>query len=242
MPYIINIPHSRGFKCENLQPLETSKRSIDINDLFLHAFFARLADSSSKTHEFETKFCKEINQIELDSSDELLDVLTDVDVGPKLRRFLNWLVGNDKDANIVVDSDNSVSAAVSSVQTLKEINISPSYLENTNQGIKISAWGVMANNANEKNITLNINGTTITSNNVSFNPIGVSWELEAIILRNSNELKAKGGGLVGAVSQSVLSTSMAYATDDSVTIKVTGQHDVASSGNITCNGILIETV
>lgn len=71
--------------------------SVDANDLFLYALFARFTLVNNETIEFETKFDQRTNTIELKIPPEmypLLDKLTGIKQGPDFKRYIAWLVGN----------------------------------------------------------------------------------------------------------------------------------------------------
>jgi len=67
------------------------------NDFFLYALFARIALSNNENIEFETKFDKETQTIELQLSDnnlQLFDQLVGMKRGPKFKQFIDWLIGS----------------------------------------------------------------------------------------------------------------------------------------------------
>lgn len=70
-----------------------------LNDLFLHALFARLAFKNNENYEFRTKYDPTTNIIELDIPDKYLDVLDQIigiQRGPKFKTFINWLIGSEQ--------------------------------------------------------------------------------------------------------------------------------------------------
>lgn len=93
-----------------IQSAMQTQTSFDtrLNDLFLHALFARLAFKNNENYEFKTKYHPSTNTIELDIPDKYLDVLdqvTGIQRGPNFKRFMNWMIGSeqlqgdDKDVN-----------------------------------------------------------------------------------------------------------------------------------------------
>jgi hypothetical protein len=70
-----------------------------LNDLFLHALFARLAFKNNETYEFRTKYNHHTNTIELDIPDKylgVLDQITGMQRGPNFKKFINWLIGSEQ--------------------------------------------------------------------------------------------------------------------------------------------------
>lgn len=69
----------------------------DSNDVLLYALFARIAMANNDVVEFETKYDKTLNQIELDVPDESLaifDQITGMQRGERFKQFINWLIGS----------------------------------------------------------------------------------------------------------------------------------------------------
>jgi hypothetical protein len=68
------------------------------NDIFLHALFARITLTNNETIEFETKFNRATNTIELQIEDRhraLFNQLTGIQRGPIFQEFVNWLIGSN---------------------------------------------------------------------------------------------------------------------------------------------------
>lgn len=75
------------------------QKSFDsrLNDLFLHALFARLAFKNNENYEFKTRYNPATNIIELDIPDkylEVLDQITGIQRGPNFQKFVSWLIGS----------------------------------------------------------------------------------------------------------------------------------------------------
>lgn len=84
-----------------IQAVIQSQQVFDtrLNDLFLHALFARLAFKNNENYEFRTKYEPSTNIIELDIPDKYLDVLDQIigiQRGPKFKTFINWLIGSEQ--------------------------------------------------------------------------------------------------------------------------------------------------
>lgn len=92
---------NQAFKRIGLTPQLTSAQRnnhTDVNDLFLHALFARIALSNNSSIEFQTTYNKESNEIELDIPDESLGIfnqITGMQRGEKFKQYINWLIGSE---------------------------------------------------------------------------------------------------------------------------------------------------
>lgn len=94
MPYSFPIPRGRGYivkdeekKCRDAGP------ELWARDVILHILHARVAASDGQTHEFDTIYDRDHNYIELDIPDCYLDFLETIEVGPRIQRYLRWLLG-----------------------------------------------------------------------------------------------------------------------------------------------------
>ncbi|MDP1710857.1 MAG: hypothetical protein Q8K86_00165 [Candidatus Nanopelagicaceae bacterium] len=68
-----------------------------LNDVFLHSMFARLAFSDNSTVEFETKYDKATNTIELLVPADKMPIfnqITGMKRGDNMQCFVNWLIGS----------------------------------------------------------------------------------------------------------------------------------------------------
>jgi hypothetical protein len=68
-----------------------------VNDFFLYAMFARVALSNDDNFEFETKYDKSTNTIELVIDDRVLPIfnqITGMKRGPNMQCYINWLIGS----------------------------------------------------------------------------------------------------------------------------------------------------
>lgn len=75
---------------------QTVNVTTTVNDFFLYALFARLTFSDNDKVEFQTKYDKSTDSIELQIPDKYLpvfDQMTGIGQGPRFKQFVNWLVG-----------------------------------------------------------------------------------------------------------------------------------------------------
>lgn len=94
-------------KVQSAPPSQPVVFDPTLNDLFLHALFARLAFKNNEKFEFQTKYNQNTNTIELDIPQQYLEVFDQVvgiQRGPNFKKFINWLIGSESlsglDSNI----------------------------------------------------------------------------------------------------------------------------------------------
>lgn len=77
----------------------TVSRVVEPNDLILYALLARLTLDDNRIIEFETKFDKKTQTIELQIAEKDLkffDQMMGMKRGPKFKRFIDWLIGSKR--------------------------------------------------------------------------------------------------------------------------------------------------
>ena len=88
----IPLPPSRGFQSEAVQAPNASRPKAAL-DMFMYSTFARFALNDGRNVELETRFDHESNSIELIVPDDALDLITEINIAPNLRRFFDWQMG-----------------------------------------------------------------------------------------------------------------------------------------------------
>lgn len=94
--YVVPLPHSRG-KIRSADVVAAVEAPVidasltDINDMFLHVLFARIATSSGVNHEFGSSYSPEQNTLEIDVPDDILEFIENVEIRPKFQRYIAWL-------------------------------------------------------------------------------------------------------------------------------------------------------
>lgn len=91
-----------------------------VRDLVLHALLARIALSNNETLEFETKFNPVTQEVELcypDAADSIFDQILGMQRGPRLKKFINWLIGSDtlETATVSAHDQNFVGATAMAI-------------------------------------------------------------------------------------------------------------------------------
>ena len=112
--YIVKIPHPRGkllssdIGANSLEAPVIDPSLTDINDMYIHALFARIATSAGYTHEFGTTYDPNTNTIEIDVPEEVLSFIEGVEVKPNIQRFIAWLTSNSQYWSKYIDSRGDV--------------------------------------------------------------------------------------------------------------------------------------
>ena len=95
--YDFPLPPPRGFRTtdneQKCSDLAIGTPNNFINGLVLHALIARITATNGTTHEFETLYAPELKSIECDIPPCYLTELENITTGPKLRRYIRWLIG-----------------------------------------------------------------------------------------------------------------------------------------------------
>lgn len=100
--YSVAIPHSRGKILSSTVSSAVAEAPVinpaltNINDMFLHALFARIATAAGDTHEFGSTYDPYTNSIEIDIPDDILEFVESVEIKPKIQRFIAWLTQNSQ--------------------------------------------------------------------------------------------------------------------------------------------------
>lgn len=111
--YNVQIPYSRG-KILSPNVVSATEAPVidpsltDINDMFLHVLFARIASSSGTTHEFGSSYDPVQNTIEIDVPEDILEFIEDVEILPKIQRYIAWLTQNSQFWHKYIDGRNQV--------------------------------------------------------------------------------------------------------------------------------------
>lgn len=87
------------------------------NDIFLHALFVRCTLTNNQTIEFQTRFDRDTQTVELiipENMQTLLEQITGLQRGPNMIKFVDWLIGSKTlKPNLIHDPDFVPSSAIS---------------------------------------------------------------------------------------------------------------------------------
>ena len=106
-------------------------------------------------------------------------------------------------------------------------------------GIKITAWGTTAANANNKTITLNYGGTTlVTSGAVGFN--NAPWYIEATVIRTGAATQVAVATFQAAATVVVTHSTPGETLTGDVTVKCTGNSGSNATDDIIQKALVVE--
>lgn len=156
---------------------QTVNVTTTVNDFFLYALFARLTFSDNEKVEFETKYDKATDSIELHIPDKYLDVfdqLTGINQGPKFQKFINWLVGGLQSQ---IDDINDLIGTIGSDGAIRydqEQNLSLNELQQAKINLRIGS---------EPNITYDLSGNVTTIDYVDGSQKQFSYNIDGSLAR-----------------------------------------------------------
>lgn len=132
--------------------------------------------------------------------------------------------------------------AVTTEETLWTYSLPAAMLSRDGQCLRVTAWGTTAANANSKHVRLYFGATPMVSRNTTaFN--GAQWRAVFEIVRTGATSQAGTGTLAAGAPGAVYEARTATPAESlaaAVTIKMTGQNTVASAGDITFSGAIVE--
>ena len=138
------------------------------------------------------------------------------------------------------DSDSTT--AVTTEETLKNLSMPANTLEIDNQAVKVVSWGSTAANANNKTIRIKLGSITLYDSSGDLAaPNATDWRIESYIIRTAATTQSAITSMFFD-NQNVF-TSQSTPTEtltSAVTIALTGQNGTASSGDISCRGLIVE--
>ncbi|MBZ9816935.1 hypothetical protein [Mesorhizobium sp. CA7] len=130
--------------------------------------------------------------------------------------------------------------AVTTAEDLMTYSIPAGTLQ-VGQRVRIKAWGTTAANANTKTGRVFFGATSMGGWSSTLNAVG--WEVSAEVIITGASAETYMRKTVGASSISqVTPGTMTEATSSAIVVKFQGQNGVASAGDITCNGLVVEVV
>ena len=135
--------------------------------------------------------------------------------------------------------------AVGNIDTLEDNLITYSLpsdsLSATSKGVRITAWGTFANNANAKTLKLYFGAVILTNALVA--SVGANWYIEAFVFRTGLDTQDYVAKLatIGAAGVSVTDIELGSLTQDdgaAITIKCTGE--AVTTNDIVQEGLVVE--
>lgn len=148
-------------------------------------------------------------------------------------------------ANGVLNSQVSAAGAGNTADTNEDVlftySLPANTLVNTGKGLRITAWGKTAANADNKTMKLYFGSEVITTPTAATNNKG--WWLELDVFRTgASTQQVFGLGQVDTTAVTVYSAAGAETETAAITIKVTGTAGTANANDILCFGMVVETI
>jgi hypothetical protein len=192
--YSFKIPHNRGITQVNVQNLNVQQVNIqqnnivgDLNDMFLHLLFGRIALSNNEVYELETKY--ENNTLELNVSEEVLNKIVSTKIGSNLKTFMNWI------ANVEVqslsdesDSSRSTGSSYSSESLSSSDSSESSESEDSDSSTSSSITsGSSISNSSQSSISSNVDISISTNSSFTSSVSTLSSESLISVSTSSSE-------------------------------------------------------
>lgn len=109
------------------------------------------------------------------------------------------------------------------------------------KGLRITAWGICAANADNKTIKLYFGTAVLATPTAATN--GKNWYLEMEVYRTGLNAQAVFGvGQVDTTAVTPLVTTAAITETAAITIKATGQAGAANANDIVQKGLIVQTI
>ena len=139
--------------------------------------------------------------------------------------------------NLFVDSTARTTAGTSE-ETLSSYTLPASALSSTMTGLRVTAFGSTASNANAKVVKLYFGSTVVGTATTSTS--AAPWRIEATVLRTGPSTQSYGSSIVTSATTAAAGTSTQTDTSP-ILVKVTGE-TVSAAGDATHLGTTIETI
>ena len=88
------VPRSRLFQAKpEFSAINEQGQLVQARDVILHLSFGRIAATDNNTYELQAEYNPVQNCLEIDIPDHVLEFVTDIEIGPNFRCFMDWLTG-----------------------------------------------------------------------------------------------------------------------------------------------------
>lgn len=141
------------------------------------------------------------------------------------------------------DSGSASTTAVVTEEDLLTYTLPANTLSANGKGVRITAAGITAGNANVKTIRLYFGTSVVMSNDITTAPNNLAWKFQSIVLRNAATTQEHiSEGIVATANQTTIYGALAATVTGAITIKITGQNGTASAADITAQMLLVEMI
>lgn len=143
---------------------------------------------------------------------------------------------------LTVSTTTAQTTAVITEETLWTYSLPANTLSADGHGVRITAWGSFAANANVKTVRVKFGATTLQpSSDIATAPSGRAWRFVGEVARTgaSTQVGSHLLSIAGLAVTQVVATP-AENTATAITLAVTGQNGTASAGDIVLNYVMVE--
>lgn len=148
-----------------------------------------------------------------------------------------------------IDMDGTITTGLTTTGTIADTNettlftntLNAGVLDRNGRGVRVTAWGTLANTANTKTIKLYFGGTVIATYSAAGQ--NVPWYVEGIVLRTGASAQLYNVLIqVGVAPISVTPATTAIDTTAAIILKVTGTNGLAALNDIVLTGAVVELI
>lgn len=133
--------------------------------------------------------------------------------------------------------------AVTTEEELYSYTLPAGTIANDGEGIRVTAYGSFAGNANTKTIEFRFAGNAYVGNAVTSAPNGVDFKAEFQVLRSGATSAVGYGDLtVGAVSQGIDTSKAGVTWANTNDVTIAGQNGTAAANDIVLSMVIVEQI
>ena len=124
---------------------------------------------------------------------------------------------------------------------LISVSLAADLLSTDSEGIKITAWGVKANNANAKTVKLHFGSGDLGGLALTANELG-AWKIEAYIFRTAEDVQKGTLSIYDGPTDGSLIATIAETEDDGLPIIVKCTGTATADDDIEQEGLIVEKI
>lgn len=158
------------------------------------------------------------------------------------QNIIGQLVAGGKTSNFLsVQLGSASTTAVTTEEDLFTYSMPANTLNSTYKVLRIKAWGTTAANANNKTVRLRVGANSLGGLAGAIN--NQAWTIEGeLFFITTTSQETTRTSIVNGSSPTVGYLAITENLASALTIKITGQNDVASAGDIVCQGMTVEII
>lgn len=124
---------------------------------------------------------------------------------------------------------------------LISVSLAADFFSKNLKGVKITAWGKKANNANAKTVKLHFGSADLGSLALTAAELG-AWKIEAVIMRTAVDVQKGNLSIVDGPTDGSLIADIATTEDDGAAIIVKCTGTATTTDDIEQEGLIVETI